>query len=53
MWVKENGKSEKVGCKKEKEMMKMQPVKDRWSFEKRKTGQLLICWSRRWKLMEN
>jgi hypothetical protein len=38
MWVKENGKSEKVGCKKEKEMMKMQPVKNRWSFEKRKTG---------------
>jgi hypothetical protein len=32
------GKSEKVGCKKEKEMMKMQPVKNRWSFEKRKTG---------------
>jgi hypothetical protein len=32
MWVKENGKFKKVGCKKEKEMMKMQLVKDRWKF---------------------
>ncbi len=53
MWVKENGKFEKVGCKKEKEMMKMKLVKDRVCFGKRKIGQLLRCWSRRWKIMEN